>query len=170
MQSDFLERVRQDLGDLKRQQRELLTREVRIRQERDRLAERIEALREAARVYREVMALPEPDKETPPESGLFDHIPPGTIADMAEFVVRERAAPTRVADIARALESVGKLSTEGDDSGRGNYGTVYGTLRRDARFVKTGQGEFDLRDREETAAPELTLSASPTQPGFSDRR
>ena len=49
----------------------------------------------------------------------------------------------KVADIARALEEVGKLKPN-PESPRANYGTVYGTIRGDKRFVKTGTGEFGL--------------------------
>ena len=68
---------------------------------------------------------------------------PGTVGSMAYELVKEHGAPMKVVDIVRALEEKGKFKA----AAKGNYGTVFGSLKADARFVKIGSAEYDLHER-----------------------
>jgi hypothetical protein len=67
----------------------------------------------------------------------------GTVASLSHDVIAKSGGPMKVADVARALEDMGKFVKRG----RVNYGTVYRTLMDSTRFTKVGEGEFDIVDR-----------------------
>lgn len=148
MTDDFIVQVERKLTELRRDDTQLAAQEEGVRRKRNDLRGQMAELQASLRVYRDFMGVPaEPSPAT--SIGLFDDVPMGTIADMASGVIRKRGEPMKVADITRALESLGKLKPE-DEGGRGNYGSVYGTLKRDRRFRLLEAGKFGLADMEST--------------------
>lgn len=80
----------------------------------------------------------------------------GTVASIAHELIRTHGGPMKVSDIVRALQGMGKFKTI---DARSNYGTVFGTLNDDhARFVKAGEGMFEIRER--SSVHQAALSAA----------
>ena len=146
---EFLQRADAELSELINVDLALAAQEDGVRRKRAELGERIERIRASVRTYHELMGI---EQQAVPSSELFGgEIPQGTIADMAAKLIETRGGPMKVADIVTELEKLGKLKPGGGgDSGRGNYGTVFGTLDRSRRFVKTGAGEFGIADTGES--------------------
>lgn len=72
----------------------------------------------------------------------------GTVGALAFEIVRQHGGPMKVADIVKMLQAMGKSFKTINP--RSNYGTVYGTLAADVRFVRVGEGAFDIRERTAT--------------------
>jgi hypothetical protein len=73
----------------------------------------------------------------------------GTVASIAHELIRTHGGPMKVREIVQSLQGMGKFKT---NDARSNYGTVFGTLNDDKeRFVKTGEGEFDIKGRDQLA-------------------
>lgn len=145
-QDEFITQVERKLGELRRDDHALAAQEEGVRRRRAELRSQMNELQASIRVYREFMGMP---VELAPRAttGLFDDIPMGTIADMSYAVVAKNGGPMKVADITRALEELGKLKPDSDGA-RGNYGSVYGTLKRDRRFRRAGTGSFGIAPTE----------------------
>ena len=133
-----------------------------MQRKREELAVQIAGLRGSVATYRELMDLV---PEETPAVGLFDEeVPQGTIAEMAADLIERHGGPMKVAEITRQLERVGKFQHGGgDNSARGNYGTVYGTLKRHKLFELTSQGEFGLTQSAEQREQEYERG----KPGWS---
>lgn len=144
---DFLERAESELRRIVAEDKALMAQEEGVRRKRAEFAEQIRRLRDSVTTYRDLMGIAEDPK---PNNSLF--APPvqiGTIAEMAARYASERGGTVKIADVTKWLEHVGKLTHGGGgESARGNYGTVYGTLSRDRRFKKVGEGEFALVDEQ----------------------
>ena len=144
---EFIERAEAQLRTLRDDDRALEAQEQGVQRKRGELAVQIAGLRGSVATYRELMDL---GPEETPTVGLFDkevdkEVPRGTIAEMAAVLIERHGGPMKVAAITRQLERVGKFQHDGgNNSARGNYGTVYGTLKRHKLFELTSQGEFDL--------------------------
>ena len=139
---DFLERAELERSSIRKQREHLASQLDGIRRKGEELAQREQDLDRSLRVYRDVMGIPE-RREAKPVGDLFGDVPMGTIAEMAEAIIKKHGRPMKVADLTRALEEIGKLSRSAEST-RANYGTVYGTIRNHPSFVKTGTGEFGL--------------------------
>lgn len=71
-------------------------------------------------------------------SGEASSVPEGTIAEMAYAILRQHGGRMKVQAILEELIKIGKLK-----GGRGDYGTLYGTLSRDTRrFRRMDKGVF----------------------------
>lgn len=135
--------IRERLAGVKGTRTQLAAQRDGIERRLHELAAEIEELNAALTVLSELLGLPA-DEESTPTVGLFDDIPYGTIAEMSRDLIERNQGPMKVADLTRALEALGKMTPT---NGRGNYGTVYGTLKRSPGFVQTGTGEFELAER-----------------------
>lgn len=140
MNDDFLARVNEATASLKKDLEGLdgIMREAEDR--RARIRQQLSLYEQSLAVYRQVMDLPRtPQEQLPLIRGLS-----GTIADMAAQIIQDRGGPVTVRELVDLLTAAGKFKSPGKD--RTNYGTVFGTLQRDERFIKTPKkGEFSLR-------------------------
>ena len=141
MNDDFLRRVseatkalKKDLEDLDNIVREADESRARIRQQ-------LALYDQSLAVYRQVMDLPRtPEEQLPLIGGLS-----GTIADMCAQIMEARGGSVTVRELVNLLTAAGKFRSPEKD--RHNYGTVFGTLQRDERFLKVPKkGEFYLKD------------------------
>ena len=110
------------------------------------LLERGDQLRQAANLYREVMGLEGKSTDAPTKE-LFateQRAPLGSVAQMSYEVIRRNGGPMKVREIATSLHDAGKFP---HTEPRMQYATVFGILRRDSRFVKVGDGLFEIRER-----------------------
>jgi hypothetical protein len=163
MADDFITQVQRRVAEIGREDAQLAAQEDGVRRKRADLREQMGELQASLRVYREFMGVPA-DPQPPVGVGLFDDVPMGTIADMAMAVISKRGEPMKVAEITRALESLGKMKPE-DEGGRGNYGSVYGTLKRDRRFRLLDAGRFGLVGSTNGSASELEQPAWQSRSG-----
>ena len=154
---EFFHRVHDQRRDLARQHQSLRAQQGGIERKIAEIEQRLKDLDRAEVVYRDVMGLEK--EKAAPTAELFEGVPMGTIADMAYAILQRHDKPMKVAELTKVLENMGKLDRSKDASGRGNYGTVYGTITRDARFVKTAQGEFGLSEAQAAEKTEQILAA-----------
>ncbi len=139
MEDDFEDRAERQLRDLEREEAALAAQEEGVRRKRDELQQKINKLELSLDVYREVMERQNGGAE--PESTFFGpEIRDGTIAEMAEAVIRREGGVARVSDVVHVLLDRGKLTR----NGRRGYSTVYSILFRDPRFKRVAQGTFAL--------------------------
>lgn len=111
-----------------------------LREKRDKLTAAIEILEEL-------------QGPRPQNGSIPPHVPKvvarkprtGTVASMAHEIIRAHGGPMKIADVVASLRAMGKFQ---NPDARSNYGTVFGTLNDDkGRFVKVGEGLFEIRER-----------------------
>lgn len=136
---DFVQRVAELVRGLKKEIADLEGLISEAEGHRGRIRDQLALYEQALAVYRQVMDLPRtPEEQLPLVGGLR-----GTIADMSEQIIEARGEPVTVRDLVNVLRAAGKFRNP--DKDRANYGTVYGTLQRDERFIKVrGKGQFYL--------------------------
>jgi len=135
-----------EIKTLEARDTELASTEEEIRRERAEVRSRVNELNRALSIYRSVMGLPNASKP-PAASELFPQASMSftvgaqatrTIADIAEDYMAEHGGRAKVTDIVRELVRLKRLKGK-----HGDYGTVYGTLKRnERRFIWVGEGEF----------------------------
>lgn len=112
------------------------------------LEERRDKLNAAIDAIREIMGAPAPGTSTrskaQTQSRAAKKPRTGTVATIAYEYIRNHGGPMKVADVVKMLSAVGKFKSP---DARSNYGTVYGTLNADDRFVRVGEGQFEIRER-----------------------
>ncbi len=151
----FVRRVESELRDIARREAKLSEQEDSLKRQRSELRSRSVELTRTLNVYKQVMGILVGDTATqlaaPPE--MQSPTTEGTIADIAESVLRRHGRPMTTNEIVAELQRAGKLKG-GGESGRGDYGTAYRTLLRDSRFVRVDKGVFSLAaDANEPAQP-----------------
>lgn len=140
MTDDFLGRLGRMSQELRRDIAELDTVIERAEDQRARYRAQLASYEQAIAVYRQVMDLPSPPKQQMPLVGTLM----GSIPDMSAQIMEATGGPVTVRELVELLTAAGKFKNPGKS--RGNYGTVFGMLRRDERFGKTpGKGEFYLK-------------------------
>lgn len=146
MDSDFERAAQERIASLNRRIEELAEREAELRAERSQVSAELEDVQGALEVYRDIMGISPPSAgSTIPMMSPGDGIPKGTIADMCAAYIRQHG-PTDVGELVEFLATRDKFKAGGHP--RGRYGTVFGTLKRDSRFVKTpGRGRFSLANQ-----------------------
>ena len=140
----FVKRVESQLREIARRETKLSEQEDAIRRQRSELRSRSTELTRSLNVYRQVMEMDDSTErqETRSEDSTSAE---GTIADIAERILRAQGRPMTTNEIVAELQRVGKLKG-GGESGRGDYGTAYRTLLRDSRFARVDKGVFSLAD------------------------
>jgi hypothetical protein len=133
-----------------------------IKRQRSELRSRSAELTKSLNVYKELMGIEVSTPAAAVAQSPVATIQPspgngqGTIADMAYHVIAERGGTMSTNDIVAELQARGKLKG-GGETGRGDYGTVYRTLLRDGRFIRSDRGVFSL------APPHPSAPAPPSE-------
>ncbi len=133
----FARHVAEEVASLRREEERLRAEEEALRTRAGELRKRISELLLAVDVYRREMGL------TVPESAPVGEEGGGRWADVAYAVMVPRGR-MKVADL---VEELVARQARGRVPGRAEpkYATVYSSLKRDARFVSVGAGEFEIR-------------------------
>lgn len=140
MPDDFISRINRVLQDIRRDIAEMDKTIERAEEQRARFRAQQTAYEQTLAVYRQVMGIASTPQEQLPLVGTLR----GSIPDMCAQVMEIRGGPVKVVDLVDLLTAAGKFRNPANK--RGNYGTVFGMLRRDERFGKTPRrGEFFLR-------------------------
>lgn len=137
---EFVTRIEADLRGMATQDADLAAEEEVIRSKRSELRSRLAELTRLRDVYRSYMGI---QSGKQPDKGLFDAETPraGTIADLAFVTVQQHGGQMKVRAIQDELTRIGKLK-----GGPGDYGTLFGSLSRDRRFMKASRGVFQIAE------------------------
>jgi hypothetical protein len=139
----FIKKAESELRDINRRETKLAEQDDMIKRQRAELRARSAEVSRTLSVYKQIMGVDtiQPDVDKP---GTAESLSEGTIADVAEDVLKANARPMTTNELVEELQRRGKLK-DGGESGRGPYGTAYRTLLRDKRFVRVDKGIFGLK-------------------------
>jgi hypothetical protein len=161
-QDAFVKKATAEIRDIARREEALIKQEDDIKRRRSELRLRLAELTKTLAVYKSLMGI---GTETAVAT-QSDAVPikresaaGETIADVAFSVMSRQGEPMKIGDLVTELQKLGKLKG-GGASGRGDYGTLYRTLNRDRRFVRSDKGEFSL-SVVSPSAPEQPSEQSP---------